>query len=330
MQNHKTITIGIPTYNRCDALLERLRELFSNPLPENVTILIIDNDSSDKTYEKALQFSKGKKGIRVIRNPQNLGYAGNFFRLIEEADSDYIFINSDEDEVLIKEIPDYLRFLEVNSPDFSSPKATVFDYTYRAAGKRGPIDPRDFKNASNYLSGITFSLPAAREACKKVAQKIDTNAAAHVYPQVLVVAEILATGNGLWYPKTLTSKRQQLHSYINNPDGSVYHYLTGRYQQNIGFIDYLSEMQTRKQNRVIDDGAIKKMLLTAEQRVFYDLRAGLGSERPDLLKAFDLAGKEFYGPFGFARRLAKKVLLVCKEPGLIVPYLKKRLNVGRL
>ena len=43
------LTIGIPTFNRRDAVLERLQELLSFDLDRKIEILIIDNHSSDGT-----------------------------------------------------------------------------------------------------------------------------------------------------------------------------------------------------------------------------------------------------------------------------------------
>ena len=325
----KTLKICFPTYNRCGAIVARLNELFSKPLPENVSVLVIDNNSTDDTYQRLSQIAREYQGLRVLQNPTNLGYAGNFFRLFDEADSDYLLIDSDEDEILVDQIPQFLDFLEIHTPSFVSPKATVFDYTYRGAGKNGEIQPKDFRESSNYLSGITFEVSAARKACTKAKQLINKNAAAHVYPQVLVAAEMICCGKALWYSKTLTLKRQQLQSYIKNPDGGAYYHLTGRYQQNIGFIDYLRGMATENSANLKIVEAITDMLDAAEQRIFHDLRAGLSHERPDLLKSFDYAGRQFYGMFGLLRRVSSKFGLALNEPERILPYVKKRLNSVR-
>ena len=319
MTEKVTLTIGIPTFNRRDAILERVRELFENPLPRNVSVLVVDNHSTDGTYECLLEESGKRDRLRVLRNPENLGYAGNFFRLFDEVDKGYLLVDSDEDEVLVEKLPEFLKFLEKNSPSFVSPQAIVFDRVYRGGGKSGEIAPAEFRKSSNYLSGITFDVSSAREACARVRAVVTQNAAAHVYPQVLVVAEVLSSRRrAFWYPEAITFKRQQLQSHITNPDGGAYFHLVGRYQQNLGFFDYLSKAASDKSTSVNAASAFEAMLKAAGGRIFHDFRKGLGRENPDLLKAFDHSGRRFYqGWFG-------KLVLAVREPGRILLYIRRR------
>lgn len=113
-----SLTIGIPTFNRRDAVLERIQELFAKPLPSNVSVLVIDNHSTDGTFDALLEAQREFPELRVTQNSENLGYAGNLFRLFEEAETDYLLIDSDEDEVLIDKIVDFLEFLDNKKPSF--------------------------------------------------------------------------------------------------------------------------------------------------------------------------------------------------------------------
>ena len=263
----KTLTIGIPTHNRCDAVVQRLYEIFRKPLPDRVSVLVIDNCSDDGTYEEVLQFTQNNSGLRVMRNAQNLGFAGNLFRLIEEAKSDYLMIDSDEDELLVQKLPEYIDFLETNAPCFVSPQASVFDRIYRGFGKSGDIKPEQFRDASNYISGITFEVPSVRIAVERVSRKVNTNAAVFVYPQVLLVAEVIAESKCLWYPKILTVKRQQLSSHIQNLDGGSYRRLVARLQQSIGFVEYLSDRSAVERSE-IGSNVFQRMLTIAGQWTF--------------------------------------------------------------
>lgn len=319
----KTLTIGIPTYKRCDAVVQRLNEIFQKPLPDRVSVLVIDNCSDDGTYEKVLQFAQNHIGLHVMRNAQNLGFAGNLFRLIEEAESDYLMIDSDEDELLVQELPEYIDFLETNVPCFVSPQASVFDRIYRGLGKKGDIKPEQFREASNYISGITFEVPSARIGIERVSQKVSINAAVFVYPQVMLVAEVLAKSKCLWYPEILTVKRQQLSSHIKNLDGSTYSSLAARLQQTTGFVEYLSERAAVERSET-GSNVFQRMLAVTGQWTFQHMRSGLASEHPMLLSGFDESAKNFYGGCGGVCRLLNKVLRVFRQPGLFVPWIKRK------
>lgn len=321
----KTLTIGIPTYNRCDAVVQRLNEIFQKALPDRVSVLVIDNCSDDGTYEKVLQFAQNNVGLCVMRNAQNLGYAGNLFRLIEEAESDYLMIDSDEDELLVQELPEYIDFLETNVPCFVSPQASVFDRIYRSLGKRGEIKPEQFREASNYISGITFKVSSARIGVERVSQKLNTNAAVFVYPQVLLVAEMLAESKCLWYPEILTLKQQQLPSHIKNLDGASYSCLVARLQQTTGFIEYLSERATAERAKT-GSNVFQQMLAVTEQWAFQHMRSGLASEQPMLLSGFDESAKNFYGGCGLCR-LLNRILRVFRQPSLFVPGIKRKFSL---
>ncbi len=91
------ISISIPTYNR----KTRLRELLLNLCKmtnENIKIIVIDNASTDGTYEMMQELSKSKS-IIYYRNEENLGHDGNQLRALEEGKkySRYSFVIGDDD-----------------------------------------------------------------------------------------------------------------------------------------------------------------------------------------------------------------------------------------
>ena len=91
------ISISIPTYNR----KKRLRELLLNlcsMTSGSVKIIVIDNASTDGTYEMMQGFSDCKS-IIYYRNEENLGHDGNQLRALEEGKkySRYSFVIGDDD-----------------------------------------------------------------------------------------------------------------------------------------------------------------------------------------------------------------------------------------
>ncbi|MCL5126321.1 MAG: glycosyltransferase [Deltaproteobacteria bacterium] len=93
------ITIGIPTYNRSQFLIETLRSVQHQDYAD-IEILIADNASSDDTACICEQLAKNDKRIRYIRNPENLGMAGNWKRIAELTTTPYLKYLMDDDLLL--------------------------------------------------------------------------------------------------------------------------------------------------------------------------------------------------------------------------------------
>jgi glycosyltransferase involved in cell wall biosynthesis len=103
-----TITVAIPSFNkekyieRCIKSVLQQRE-FANE------ILVVDNCSSDQTFEIAKQF---EPGVRFVRNGTNLGMSGNWNRCIELCQSDLLLILHADDELLSGALKSYLDFYQ--------------------------------------------------------------------------------------------------------------------------------------------------------------------------------------------------------------------------
>lgn len=95
------VTVGIPTYNRSRLLCESIASVLDQSYPD-FQLLISDNASDDDTAERVAAF--GDERIRYTRSEQNVGMVGNFNRVIELADTDYLVILPDDDLLA----PDYL------------------------------------------------------------------------------------------------------------------------------------------------------------------------------------------------------------------------------
>ncbi len=95
------VTVGIPTYNRSRLLCESITSVLDQSY-RDFELLISDNASDDDTAERVAAF--GDERIRYTRSPSNVGMVGNFNRVIELADTDYLVILPDDDLLA----PDYL------------------------------------------------------------------------------------------------------------------------------------------------------------------------------------------------------------------------------
>jgi glycosyltransferase involved in cell wall biosynthesis len=76
------VSVGLPVYNG-EAFVARALDSLLEQDFEDFEIIICDNASHDTTYEIAASYAERDTRIRLHRNPQNLGLAGNFNRTFE-------------------------------------------------------------------------------------------------------------------------------------------------------------------------------------------------------------------------------------------------------
>jgi len=235
MQRSVTLTIGIPTYNRGEAVSRRVREFIELQAPEGVELLIIDNASTDGTYE-SLTSEFSRSGIRVLQNSKNLGYAGNFLRILEEAKTDYVMVVSDEDRVNFDGLSLLLEFCAEHSPNMVSPRAQVgTKVNYRGRTQTRSIEPDEFEVAAFYVSGLTYDVSVARDYALVVSQLVSTNSAANIYPQVLISALAVAAGGAYFVDALVSTQLEQLQTHIVEDNGDAYFTVSGRWAQFVGY-----------------------------------------------------------------------------------------------
>src|SRR5579885_2083954 len=90
-------TIAIPVYNRAQLVRQALESALAQDL-ENTEILVIDNCSTDGTWETLHEYSDPR--LRLVRNPTNVGLFGNLNRCLELAEGKYLRILCSDDRLL--------------------------------------------------------------------------------------------------------------------------------------------------------------------------------------------------------------------------------------
>lgn len=101
--NKKKLAIAIPTYNRCNALNENLKNILPQIIihQKEVELIISDNSSDDNT-ENVVSFylEKYPHIIRYYRQSYNIGSDNNFIFIIKQVyNSQYIYLLGDDDIV---------------------------------------------------------------------------------------------------------------------------------------------------------------------------------------------------------------------------------------
>jgi len=100
------LSIAIPTYNRCNYLMELVPNLLEQcyEADKNYTeieVIISDNASTDTTSEYILKNYSDNKRIKYYRNTENIGAEANFIESVKRANGQYVWLFGD-DELLEK------------------------------------------------------------------------------------------------------------------------------------------------------------------------------------------------------------------------------------
>jgi len=105
------LTIAIPTYNRADSLAY-IVEKIAPYLDKNLSLLILDNHSTDETQRYCLAFSQEHSYVEYVRHSANVGGVVNMLRCIELSHSRYTWLLGDDDDIEVELLPELVRLVE--------------------------------------------------------------------------------------------------------------------------------------------------------------------------------------------------------------------------
>lgn len=120
LQNHKTLTFAVPTYNGHNSICDTLDSILDSVTDSNrsqVEILVIDNASQDNTRELVQNYQKNYQGIiRIVTNDENIGYDKNIDKLFLESEGLYVKIIADDDLLKPDSVDIFLNYIK-NYPE---------------------------------------------------------------------------------------------------------------------------------------------------------------------------------------------------------------------
>lgn len=110
--SRKKLTVSIVNYNTGDYLISCLNSLFKNSDKIDLSVWVIDNASSDNSFQKAKEnFPK----VNFIQNKENLGFARAHNVVLREIKSEYILLLNPDTEIKKGVISTVFEFMEENS-----------------------------------------------------------------------------------------------------------------------------------------------------------------------------------------------------------------------
>lgn len=96
MKENIKFSICIPNYNYAHYIGETIESVLNQSYPY-FEIIIVDNASTDKSWEVIQEYASKDKRIRIYRNNYNVGFAPNLDKVASKALNDYILLLSSDD-----------------------------------------------------------------------------------------------------------------------------------------------------------------------------------------------------------------------------------------
>lgn len=211
------VSIGLPTYNRPDAL-RRCLEIISAQTYKNIEVIVSDNASEDgRVKEIAEEFARKDQRIKYFRQEKNLGLLANTEFVLRKAAGEYFAWISDDDwrspefiELLVAEL-ERNKDIDLAFCDYHE----IYEDGSRAAGypatHLGVFKP--FQSRSRLVRTLTYYLQApVRGKCnlfysvfrRAALSRLDFRAISGDYGNIntdsLVVFNVLQRGPALIVP----------------------------------------------------------------------------------------------------------------------------------
>lgn len=208
------LSICIPTYNRVGHLKKTINTiLFSKR--KDFDLVICDNFSSDTTEEFCLKIAENDRRLKYYRNIKNLGISQNIYQCVFNANSEYIYFLSDEDEFNSEMIDRAFNLLDSN---YSAILSSVYDiHNNNFYIKR---DSQFFKNFNydlimqmhTYVSGIIV-----KKSCLnlEVLERLAKNPK-NIYQHIPIMLMCFLKGNCYVTSEILCNKGVQEFRSSNN------------------------------------------------------------------------------------------------------------------
>jgi glycosyltransferase involved in cell wall biosynthesis len=111
MKNLPKVSLITVYYNRCNSVKNSINSLI-NQTYGNLEIIIVDDFSSDNTFEELRIFEQKCSKIKLYRNEKNCGFTRTIINAINSVDAKYIAIHGSGDISFETRIEEQVRYLE--------------------------------------------------------------------------------------------------------------------------------------------------------------------------------------------------------------------------
>ena len=148
------VSILIPVYNRAGIVLDSLKSAV-NQTYKDIEVVVVDNHSTDNTYEVIQKFAQSHQNVRPYQNNSNLGAVRNWIKCVEYSKAEYVQILYSDDMLSIDSIEKKVPWLmEHKDVGFVLTGTEVFDAEttekihHLIVGNTGIYDTKKFIDGS--------------------------------------------------------------------------------------------------------------------------------------------------------------------------------------
>ena len=188
------VSIVIPVYNRESVILETIESALSQDYP-NFEIVVVDNNSSDKTLEK-IRLRRDKR-LKVFKNNKNVGPVRNWAKAIEYANGEFIKILWSDDLLEKSCVSKLLKGFD-NETAFSYSTTKIFNSTtFKLRYKLNNSKKIEAKWYLKHLINSTSDLPVSPGCALFRKSDLDENLEINIDNKLGIDYSTLAIGNDL-------------------------------------------------------------------------------------------------------------------------------------
>lgn len=104
------VSILVPAYNRADLIIETLDSAVNQTYKE-LEIIVVDNKSTDNTYELIQIFAESHPNVKVFQNEENIGPVRNWRKCLDYATGEFVKILWSDDLIAPTFVEKTLQYL---------------------------------------------------------------------------------------------------------------------------------------------------------------------------------------------------------------------------
>lgn len=233
------LTVGIPTYNRCNVINDALDSVMSQvSAVADVDVLVVDNASTDGTADVVQMYrDRFAEKISYRKNESNIGFAANVDTVVKASKGEYVLILSDDDALepgTVKYVLDILNLYKV-AVLFLRAEAWNCELSAPLRNRTGVQVPggKVYANGSEYVSGER-AFPPGCISGYVVNREAWAKASALDFRETLVVQVLVAlrmTRNSLVYASFLPHVRFRTEN--DNGDKTFYRVPLGLFRHRV-------------------------------------------------------------------------------------------------
>lgn len=152
---NKLVSILIPVYNR-ENLIEETVQSALNQTYKNFEIIVVDNQSTDNTWEILQKLASQDERIKIFQNETNIGPVRNWKRCIDKASGEYAKILWSDDLIAPEFLEKTVPYLENKDVGFVFTGTEIFVDGTDKKTSHYFIGESGIYESEMYINGVLF------------------------------------------------------------------------------------------------------------------------------------------------------------------------------